>query len=286
MPRRTGDDLNRSISRASPGRVTPLVLATPQEIGSYVAAMIRAGIHEATADGRPYVLGCPSGRSPSPVYHALAREVAAHELDLRALTIVMMDEYVEQDPDSGELRRVDSGLSHSCVGFGLRNIVGPLDAAAGAGRGVAADGLWSPDPADPAAYDEKIRRAGGVDLFLLASGASDGHVAFNPPGSSYDSRTRIVELADSTRRDNLSTFPTFGALEDVPRVGVTVGIETIRESSRRVVMIAHGADKAEAVRKMARAQRYEASWPATILAECREPSFVVDRQAADRARFG
>jgi glucosamine-6-phosphate deaminase len=274
---------NRSVARVPPGRVAPLVLPTPQDIGSYVAQIIVAGMARAFAQGRTYVLGCPSGRSPSPVYRALAREVASRQIDLRALTLVMMDDYVEQDPASGEFTRVASGLPHSCVGFGLRDITGPLDAAAGPGHAVAPDALWSPDPGDPAAYDDRIRRAGGVDLFLLASGAGDGHVAFNPPGSSYDSRTRIVELPDSTRRDNLVTFPTFGGLEEVPNHGVTVGIATIRELSRRVVMIAHGVDKAVAVGRMARAQRYEASWPATILAECREPLFVVDRQAAGGA---
>jgi glucosamine-6-phosphate deaminase len=271
---------NRSISRVWPGRVTPLVLPTPEDIGSYVAQIIVAGMLGAAAQGRPYVLGCPSGRSPGPVYRALAREVASRQIDLGALTIVMMDDYVEQDPASGEVTRVASGLPHSCVGFGRRDITGPLDAAAGPGRGVAPDALWSPDPGDPAAYDDRIRRAGGVDLFLLASGAGDGHVAFNPPGSSYDSRTRIVELPESTRLDNLVTFPTFGGLEEVPNHGVTVGIATIRELSRRVVMIAHGVDKAETVGRMARTQRYEATWPATILAECRDPLLVVDRQAS------
>jgi glucosamine-6-phosphate deaminase len=263
--------------------VTPLVLATPQEVGSHVATIIAAGVQSATEQGRPYLLGCPSGRSPSPVFAALAREVASRHLDLRALTIVMMDDYLQRDPASGILTRVDSGLPHSCVGFGRRDIIGPLDAAAGSGRGVAADGLWSPDPGDPAAYDDRIRQAGGVDLFLLASGASDGHIAFNPPGSPPESRTRVVELPESTRRDNLVTFPTFGGLQDVPRWGVTVGIATIRDLSRRVVMVAHGADKTEAVRRMARAPQYDPSWPATILADCREPAFVVDRQAASQA---
>ena len=85
---------------------------------------------------------------------------------------------------------------------------------------IPADRLWLPDPADPDAYDERIAAAGGIDLFLLASGAGDGHVAFNPPGTEAAARTRVVALPDSTRRDNLATFPTFGGeLDAVPRTG-------------------------------------------------------------------
>ena len=80
-----------------------------------------------------------------------------------------------------------------------------------------------PDPADPEEYDKRIADVGGIDLFLLASGTSDGHVAFNPAGTPVGTRTRVVGLTEQTRRDNLTTFPTFGGLDEVPLYGVTVG---------------------------------------------------------------
>ena len=136
----------------------------------------------------------------------------------------MMDDYLVPEPTACSCTS-GRDAPHSCIRFGREEIVRPLDEAAGPGRGVRAEHLWFPDPADPAAYDGRIRDLGGVDLFLLASGASDGHIAFNPAGAERTSRTRVVELPDSTRRDNLGTFPSFGGdLARVPHHGVTVGI--------------------------------------------------------------
>jgi glucosamine-6-phosphate deaminase len=212
---------------------------------------------------------------------ALAREVAARRLDLTGLVIVMMDEYVERDDGTGEMRLIDPAAPHSCLRFGQTEIVDRLNAAAGQGRGITQDRYWVPDPAAPGDYDRQIAGHGGVDLFILASGAGDGHVAFNPPGTGPDTATRVIRLADQTRRDNLHTFPSFGKdIDRVPRYGVTVGVGTIREQSKQVVMVAHGAPKARAVRRVAEADGYRPEWPATILADCARPLLFIDEAAA------
>jgi glucosamine-6-phosphate deaminase len=260
--------------------VEPTVFDGPEAIGSALGALIADEL-SAAGRRRPFLLGCPSGRSPRSTYLALAREVAARGLDLSELVIVMMDEYVERDEGTGEMRRVDHRLAHSCLRFGQAEIVDRLSAAAGTGRGVRPSHYWVPDPASPGSYDKLIAEHGGIDLFILASGAGDGHVAFNPPGSDRESRTRVVTLAEQTRRDNLGTFPAFGAdLSRVPRYGVTVGVGTIREHSKRVVLVAHGQEKARAVRRLATADHYLPEWPATVLAECAHPHLFVDRRAA------
>ena len=170
---------------------------------------------------------------------------------------------------------------HSCLRFGQAEIVDRLNAAAGPGRGIGPDRYWVPRPADPGDYDRLIKEHGGVDLFILASGAGDGHVAFNPPGAGRDTLTRVVQLAEQTRRDNLRTFPSFGEdVDRVPRYGVTVGVGTIRDQSKQVVMVAHGKVKAHAVRRVAGADSYQAQWPATILADCASPLLFVDEAAA------
>ena len=74
-------------------------------------------------------------------------------------------------------------------------------------------------------------------MFILASGASDGHIAFNPSGSDRTSRSRIVPLAEATRLDNMATFPDFTAIDEVPLFGVTVGIDTIAGESKAATMI-------------------------------------------------
>jgi glucosamine-6-phosphate deaminase len=263
-------------------RVEPTVFDGPEAIGRALAALIADQFQAADA-GRPFLLGCPSGRSARTTYAELAREVAARRLDLGGLVIVMMDEYVEPDEATGRMRRIDATAPHSCLRFGRVEIVDQLNAAAGAGRGITADRFWGPDPGTPGDYDQRIAACGGIDLFILASGAGDGHVAFNPPGSGRDSATRVVRLAEQTRRDSLGTFPSFGRdIDRVPEHAVTVGVGTIREHSKRAVLVAHGEGKARAVRRIAAASSYQPEWPATILADCERPLLFVDKAAAGR----
>src|SRR5487761_195731 len=260
--------------------VEPTVFDGPEAVGRALAALIADRIEEAGA-GRTFLLGCPSGRSPWTTYVALAREVAARRLDLTGLVIVMMDEYVERDDGTGAMHRIDAAAPHSCLRFGQTEIVDRLNAAAGPGRGITKDRYWVPDPAAPGDYDRQIADHGGVDLFILASGAGDGHVAFNPPGTGRDTATRVIRLAEQTRRDNLHTFPSFGQdIDRVPRYGLTVGVGTIREQSKQVVLVAHGEPKARAVRRVAAADSYQPEWPATILADCASPLLFVDEAAA------
>ena len=260
-------------------RVTPTVFPDPESLGAALASRIADGIGAAAAARRPYLLGCPGGRSVLSTYHALAGEVRSRGLHLGHLVVVMMDEYVEPGPD-GTFRPIDPSSAHSCVRFGTVEIVRRLNEAAAPGAGITPDRFLVPGTDNPGAFDRRIAELGGIDLFLLASGAGDGHVAFNPPGTGRDARTRVVALSEQTRRDNLVTFPSFrGRLEDVPRHGVTVGTGTIREQSRSVVLVAHGAQKAEAVRRLAAAGNYEPDWPATVLSECADPQLFVDLAA-------
>lgn len=232
--------------------------------------------------GRPFLLGCPGGRSLESTYRHLATAAAAESLDLSALVIVMMDDYAEVV--GGAYRAVDDTVPHSCRRFGREDIVDRLNEGRAPDLRVPRAQLWLPDPADPEAYEDRIDAAGGIDLFLLASGAGDGHVAFNPPGTGPDARTRVVRLPESTRRDNLVTFPTFGGrLDAVPAYGVTVGVGTIRDRSAEVAMVVHGPDKTRAASRLAAATRYDSDWPATIFVDCRLPSLFLDRAAVGAA---
>lgn len=236
--------------------VTPLrVFPTPESLGKDVAA----GILERVRRGRkPFLLGCPTGRTPRPVYDALAG------VDLSDVIFVMMDEYLV--PGGKGLTWANEHEPWSCHGFVARNFkFQPRD-------------VWFPDADDPAEYDRRIARAGGIDLFILASGASDGHVAFNSTGSPRDSRTRIVPLSDATRRDNLQTSPSFGAIDNVPKHGVTVGIDTIARA-RESIMIVWGRSKRLTLQRMLATDRYDPSWPATVIHECPVREIVADQEA-------
>ena len=257
-------------------QLTPEILPDRDEVGRVVADHI---LRRMAAKGdAPFLLGCPSGRTAVPVYEALAR-AAATGADLSPLVIVMMDDYVVPG-DDGVFRVVDPEASYSCLGFARRDILAPIAAAAARGGTTPPSAIWTADPADPEAFDARIAAAGGIDLFLLASGDSDGHVAFNQPGTPRDAKTHIVELGEATRRDNMDTFPEFTDLAMVPLHGVTVGIETIAGQSAEVVMMLCGEHKHAAYRRLIGATAYEPDWPATIVTECRQPLFLVDQAAA------
>jgi glucosamine-6-phosphate deaminase len=251
---------------------TPIITATADQVGEQIARLIADELTQATADGRELLLGCPTGRTPAPIFPALA--ALATDLDVTKLVVVLMDEYVL--PDGGGFTRVAPELSYSCVGYARRQIIAPLEAATGS-----RPQLWYADPSRPSDYDDRIAAAGGIDVFLLASGASDGHIAFNPPGTPRDSRTRVIELPETTRRDNLATFP-FADLSEVPRHGISVGVGTILDNTKKAVMMLTGADKRTAFERIMAASSYEPDWPATAVTECADWTVFADAAAAGR----
>lgn len=251
------------------------VFADDQALGQALAERIISGVAAAGRAGRPYLLGCPGGRSLVSTYRMFRKHAAEKSLDLSPLVIVMMDDYVTWN--NNRFAHVPIDAHYSCRRFAIEEIAAPLSAIPGApGR----DRIWAPDPADPSGYDRLIAQCGGIDFFLLASGASDGHVAFNPPGSTRDSTTRIVELDARTRLDNMMTFPEFNSLDEVPTHGVTVGISTIADQSRSAVMVCLGSHKQQTARRICDAGRYDPSWPATIVTEMPNAELWIDPLAA------
>jgi len=244
-------------------------------LGDALALEILDGI-ATTTPGRRYLLGCPGGRSLRSTYQALARLVAP-DADLRHLVIVMMDEYVVGEP--GALRRVDPEMHCSCIGFAEREIVTPVNAAVPDGHGVLAQHIWGPDPADAAAYDRQIEEAGGVDLFLAASGAGDGHVAFVAPPGDLEGHTSVLHLTERTRLDNMGTFPDFASLDEVPRRGVSVGLGTIASLSRSVAMVLVGESKRATAQRVLDAADFDPAWPATFIHRCPDPRILLDADA-------
>ncbi|MGO3648389.1 glucosamine-6-phosphate deaminase, partial [Agrococcus casei] len=123
-------------------------------------------------------------------------------------------------------------------------------------------------------YEAAIREAGGVDLQLLGIG-STGHIGFNEPGSAFDSRTRVTELAESTRRDNARFFD---SIDDVPTHAATQGIGTILEA-RQLVLLAFGESKAQAVARAVEGPVTE-DVPASALQLHPHATIVIDEAAA------
>ena len=262
---------------------TPLrVFPAPDATGEYLAPRLLDRIELARMEGRRFLLGCPTGRTPRPVYGALGRELAKRKQDISQLVLVMMDEYLVQDGNG--LSYAPSDQPWSCHHFARNEIAAPLNAGLPASHQLSEERVWFPNPRDPGAYDARVADAGGIDFFILASGASDGHVAFNSPGSERNTRTRIVELSESTRRDNLTTFPAFGSIDSVPGHGVTVGVDTII-AAKEAAMIVWGAGKRLTLARIQQAKRYEPEWPATVIHECGAPEILSDVEAARSSTF-
>jgi len=227
-------------------------------------------------------LGCPGGRSLRTTYAALAHIASERAIDFSALHIVMMDEYVEARGEHWALCSPDA--HYSCYRFGDVEIRRLINAGLPHALRIPADNVHVPDPNAPLLYESLIERLGGVDVFLLASGASDGHVAFNPQGCAFFERTRIVELAEATRTDNLATFPKFRDLTEVPRFGVSVGPATIASLSQTAILVLLGDAKTAAVRRVTAASCYDPDWPASVVVECADAQIVADAAAAARSR--
>lgn len=208
-------------------------------------ARVAADVLAALVARRPAAaLGVATGGTPLRTYAELARRRAAGVVDLSEVSLFLLDEYVglPADHDNSYLATVH------------REVAGPW--------GVPASRVHRPDPdrlPDSAVdYEERIARAGGIDVQLLGVG-TDGHLGFNEPGSSLVSRTRLKTLTAQTRADNAAWF----ADGRVPRHVVTQGLGTILEA-RHLLLLATGHAKAQAVAAAVEGP-VTASCPASVL---------------------
>ncbi len=253
------------------------IFQTPAEIGGWLGGRLLAEIEQSRLAGRRYVLGCPTGRTPRPIYDEIATRLRTSPQDLSHVVLAMMDEYLVQQGQ--RLDYAPSDRPWSCHYFAAHEITARWNAALPENHRLPDSSVWFPDPHKPDSYDARVADAGGIDFFILASGATDGHVAFNPPGSRPETRTRIIALSEQTRRDNLQTFPAFGTIDAVPKHGVSVGIATIT-AARAAVMVLTGSSKRESLTRILKTERYDPQWPATVIHEFRSGEILADRDAA------
>ena len=211
------------------------------------------------------VIGVATGSSPLAIYDELGRRIDAGELSLKHARAFMLDEYIGLPPDHPErYHQVIHRDFVAKVDIEPRHVHGP-------------DGSAQDVPAACAAYERAIAEAGGIDVQILGVGTG-GHIAFNEPGSSLVSRTRLKTLTERTRLDNARFFD--GDADAVPRHCITQGLGTIMDA-RHIVLVAFGAGKAEAIRELVEGP-ISASWPATILQMHPHVTVLVDAAAAGR----
>ena len=245
-------------------KIPTLVYATSSQASRHVAGMIESLIRQNNSAGRPTVLGLPTGSTPVGLYRELIRLHKENGLDFTRVITFNLDEYYPMEPDDPQsYRRWMKETFFDHVNIKPQNIHIP-------------DGTLRPDEADEfcAQYEQQIRRSGGIDLQILGIGRT-GHIGFNEPGSTRQSRTRRVTLDSVTRRDAAGAF--FGE-GNVPQQALTMGVGTILEA-RKVVIMAFGEHKAPIVSRAVEGEITDAI-AASFLQQHPDTTFILDEPAA------
>jgi glucosamine-6-phosphate deaminase len=236
--------------------VTPDYRTLSEEAAELIARAIRA---------KPdLTLGLPTGNTPLGMYAELVRKHRDERLDFSPVRTFNLDEYLiaPNHPQS----------YHAYMRFRFFDQVNIAPE-----RAHIPDG--SPDidaDVECARYESEIRDSGGIDLLIVGIG-SNGHIAFNEPGSSFDSCTRVVSLAQDTIANARKYFATD---KEIPRRAITVGIRTILDA-RRILLLASGQTKAGAVERALRGPVSE-SVPASALQLHPDVIAILDEQARRR----
>lgn len=210
------------------------------------------------------VLGLATGASPLGVYRELVRLHREEGLDFSGVTTFNLDEYVGLVPTHPQSYR-SFMEEHLFRHLNLR----PQNTHVPDGRALDLERQGG-------IYEGLITQAGGIDIQLLGIGA-DGHIAFNEPGSSLGSRTRVKTLTGQTLRDNARFF---ADPAEVPRMAITMGVGTILDA-RQCLLIALGEHKAEAIRATIEGP-VTAQITASALQLHRDVIVVLDQPAASR----
>jgi len=229
-----------------------------------VAREIADLIKEREAAGQRTVLGLATGSTPVAVYDELIRLHQEEGLSFQNVITFNLDEYWPMEPKALQ----------SYHRFMREHLFDHIDIPPE--QVHIPDGQLAREDVASACmhYEEQIREAGGIDLQLLGIGRT-GHIGFNEPGSSLESRTRLITLDSVTRADAASDF--FGEW-NVPRQAITMGVGSIL-SARRVVLLAFGEHKAPIVRRAVE-EAPSSHVSASALQQHADAKFVLDRAAA------
>jgi glucosamine-6-phosphate deaminase len=229
-----------------------------------VAKEIADLIRQNNQAGKPSILGLATGSSPKKVYQELIRIHREEGLSFKNVITFNLDEYHPMEPDSIQ----------SYVRFMKEQLFDHID--------IPVTNYHLPDGTLPLEkipefcrdYEAKIERLGGFDYYLLGIGRN-GHIGFNEPGSTINSKTRLMTLDIATKID---ASPDFGGLQKVPKKAITLGIDSIMKS-KKIVLLAWGEHKAASVAKAVEGT-VTSDIPASYLQLHPNASFILDETAA------
>ena len=206
-----------------------VICKTKEEASRLAADMINAAVKK----NPKTVLGLATGSTPVLMYNEMAKAVKAKKVSYKQVKSWNLDEYEGLAPTHNQSYRY----------FMNENLFKMIDIQIKNTHVL--NGLAKDLEKECRDYEAQIKKAGGIDLQVLGIG-SDGHIAFNEPGTSLESRTSCVYLTPSTIKDNARLFFK-GKEKEVPTRALSMGVGTIREA-KKIVLLAFGKGKADAVK--------------------------------------
>ncbi|KAF7258028.1 hypothetical protein EG68_04939 [Paragonimus skrjabini miyazakii] len=240
-----------------------LILDNPDDVAEWVAKYVRKRILDfAPTKDRYFVLGLPTGSTPLSMYKRLVEYHKAGELSFRYVKTFNMDEYVglpHDHPESYHYYMYHNFFKHIDILPENAHLL---------------DGTVENLDAECEQFEKKIKEAGGVHLFIGGIGP-DGHIAFNEPGSSLVSRTRLKTLANETIVANARFFD--DDLSKVPKCALTVGVGTVMDAEEVLILVT-GPSKALALSK-AIEKGVSHMWTVSAFQHHPKAIFVVDEDA-------
>lgn len=212
------------------------------------------------------VLGLATGSTPEGMYKCLIQKYKNKEVSFQNVTTFNLDEYIGLHKDNDQSYNYymfDKFFNH--IDINEENIYIP-------------DGMAADLEQECTRFEKLIEEKGPIDFQVLGIGVN-GHIGFNEPGTPFTSRTQIVELTEETRRSNARFF---NSVDEVPTKAITMGIGTIMES-KKVVLLVSGKNKADALARIIDGEVAEES-PASILKQHPDATIVADEDALSKVQ--
>ncbi len=246
-------------------RAHTTIFPTEDKGAEYIVGLIIKAIRKKQQAGQLFVLGLTTGKSPVGIYRKLLEKYRAGAVSFANVAVFSLDEFFPINPceqQSRNFRIHEELINH--IDIRPENVHFP-------------DGTIPQDQVSQFChdYEAKIEQCGGIDLMLLGTG-TEGQLGFNEPGSFSNSRTRLVALGNSSRKEQSSMF--FG-IENTPKKAITMGLETIF-NARRIILIAWGEQKAAIIRSIVEGDITPAI-PASNLQRHPKLEVVIDEGAAE-----
>ena len=241
-----------------------------EKMSKWAADYVAMRIKEANpTPEKPFKLGCPTGSSPLGLYRELIKKYEAGELSFQNVVTFNMDEYVKLPEDHPESYHSFMWNNFFChIDIKKENV-------------YILNGNAEDLTKECEDYEKAIEAAGGIDLFMGGVGP-DGHLAFNEPGSSLASKTRIKTLTTDTIHANSRFFE--GNLDLVPKQALTVGIGTVM-AAKEVLLVCNGHNKARALKHCIDGY-ISHKWTSSMLQMHPHAIVVCDEAACDELTVG